>query len=541
MKKIFYIISALLLFSSCDLDEVPYTVGKENLMDSPDGASQIIASVYDVFWSSYMMKKTYMEWIDMDHDHATAESWVLAGAGMGNVTAHWGYNGNSDLFMAFYRMVNRANFAIENIPSFSLEATERDQLLGEAYFLRAFAYFHLVRMYGPVPLRLTYSSERDVARSSVKDVYDRITKDLKTAADLMTEWGTDSSEWGHANKTAAKLLLAKVYAWMGAGALSGKVQMKVDIKGEMNTFMTDAVAGCEEFDANECYTQVKNLCDEIIARRGQEFDLRDNFQSIWGGNNKRNKEFVWGIAGHNDFKTEHLNYYYAAIPFNGRAWAGMAKNLYDRYEPTDNRGIYGVFHYMKRSFTSENYERFPDDPVKYGIGPDNKPTTFSNYSTLVFTTKWYIGDVTDPSPVAAEPGYSYEAQDVIMLRFVEAYLLRAEALNELDEPELALKDLDVVRARAEASLKTGTTSDKTEIRSLIFEERALEFAQEFNRKFDLLRWGLYLKVMNKTETVYAKYGTTISKVREPRCILYAVPTSEITVNKLFGPNNEGWQ
>lgn len=541
MKKIFYIIFALLLFSSCELDERPYTVGKENLMESPDGADQIIASVYDVFWSSYMMKKTYMEWIDMDHDHASAESWVLAGAGMGNVTAHWGYNGNSDMFMGFYRMINRANFAIENIPSFSLEPTKRDQLLGEAYFLRAFAYFHLVRMYGPVPLRLTYISERDMARSSVKEVYGRITGDLTTAANLMTEWGTDSGEWGHANKTAAKLLLAKVYAWMGAGALSGTAQMKVDIKGEMTTFTTDAVAGCEEFDASECYTQVKILCNEIIARRGQEFDLRDNFQSIWGGNNRRNKEFVWGIAGHSDFRTEHLNYYYAAIPFNGRAWAGMAKNLYDRYESTDNRGIHGVFHYLKRSFTSANYERFPNDAAKYGTGPDGNPTTFTNYSTLVFTTKWYIGDVTNPSPVTAAPGYSYEAQDVIMLRFVEAYLLRAEALNELGHPELALADLDVVRGRADASLKEGTTSDKTEIRSLIFEERALEFAQEFNRKFDLLRWGLYLKVMNKTETVLAKYNSTISKVREPRCILYAVPTSEITVNKLFGPNNNGWQ
>jgi len=128
-----------------------------------------------------------------------------------------------------------------------------------------------------------------------------------------------------------------------------------------------------------------------------------------------------------------------------------------------------------------------------------------------------------------------------LIRYVDAYLLRAEARNELNNPAGALEDLDLVRARAGASLKTGTTTDKTEIRSLVLQERALEYAQEFNRKFDLLRWGLYLPVMNATGTVLEKYNRTISKVREPRSLLYAVPTTEIYTNKLFGPNNNGWQ
>ena len=542
MKKIAYFIFSVFLLYSCDLTEVPYTAGTENLKDAADGADQIIASIYNVFWSSYMMKKTYMEWIDMDHDHASAEAWVVSGAGQGNVTTHWGYNGNSDLFYAFYQIITRANFAIENVPSYT-EISEEDlnQLLGEAYFLRAFAYFHLVRMYGPVPLRLKYITERDMARNPVSEVYESIVNDLKEADQLMINWGTSSERWGHANKTAVKLLLAKVYATMASGTLAGNVQMNVDIKGTMTTFTTDAVSGYESIDADQCYTQVEKLCTEVIAERGTAFDLRGNFQSIWGANNVRNNEFVWGIVGHDDFKTQHLNYYYAGIPFNGRAWAGMSLGLYNLYEVTDNRGQYGVFHYMKRSFSSTKYERFPNDATKYGIGPDGNATSYSNYSSLVFTTKWYIGDVTDPSPVTTSPGYSYEAQDVIMIRYVDAYLLRAEARNELNNPAGALADLDVVRDRAEASLKTGTTTDKTEIRSLVFQERALEYAQEFNRKFDLLRWGLYLSVMNTTGTVLEKYNRTISKVREPRSLLYAVPTTEIYTNKLFGPNNTGWQ
>lgn len=542
MKRVIFFLSVIFILSACDLTEIPYTAGTENLRDAPDGADQIVASIYNVFWSSYMMKKTYMEWIDMDHDHASAESWVVSGAGQGNVTTHWGYNGNSDLFNAFYQIVTRANYALENVPSYSeTPEEERNQLLGEAYFLRAFAYFHLVRMYGPVPLRLQYITEKDMARSSVKDVFASIVGDLEKADNLMTAWGTSSDKWGHVNKTAVKLLLAKVYATMGSGALSGNVEMKVDIKGTDTIFTTNAVAGYEDFNAQECYTRVEALCNAVIAERGKDFDLRPNFQSIWGGANVRNNEFVWAIVGHNDFKTEHLGYYYSAIPFNGRAWAGITTEFYNLYEETDNRGVYGVFHYMKRSFTSANYERYPNDASRYGTGPDGKATTYSNYSSLVFPTKWYMGDVTNPSSVTVAPGYAYEAQDVIMIRYVDAYLLRAEARNELDKPAEALADLDVVRARAEASLLSGTTSDKTNIRSLVLRERGLEYAQEFNRKFDLLRWGLYLPVMNATGTVREKYNRTISKVREPRSVLYAVPTTEIYTNKLFGPNNTGWQ
>lgn len=546
MKMFKYLIIVLVLFASCDLTEKPYTIGESTFKGTTEDAQQLVTGAYNVFWSSFMMKKTYMEWIDMDHDHACAHNWVLTGAGSGNVTTHWGYNNSSDLFVAFYRMINRANYAIEAISGFeSIPEKDKNQLLGECYFLRGFAYFHLVRMYGPVPLRLKYDTPRDMKRSSVKDVFERITKDLGDAANLM-EWGTSENNFGHANRTAAKLLLARVYATMGSMALSGDVDMNVDIKGEMKTFRTDPVAGAEDIDPVECYKNVKNICDEVIARRGIDYDLQPDFLSLWGGNNVRNKEFVWAVAGNNndDYVTNHLSYYYSPIPYNGRGWAGITTHAYELYDEKDERGIHGVFHYFQTQYSSIDkygYYRFPDDPVKYPIGPNGMKTRNGKNTQMVFPTKWYVGNIAEPEVNTVAPGYSYTAQDVIMIRFVEAYLLRAEAYNELNEPELALKDLDVVRARAKAPLLEGNTNlDKDNIRSLVLNERALEFMQEFNRKFDLLRWGLYLKVMNAVGTVNGQGSAIINKTREPRSVLYAVPTDEIYTNKLFGPNNEGW-
>ena len=129
---------------------------------------------------------------------------------------------------------------------------------------------------------------------------------------------------------------------------------------------------------------------------------------------------------------------------------------------------------------------------------------------------------------------------MILIRFAEAYLLRAEAEVELGDINAAMKDVDVIRKRAKATtLYAGNVSDKVEARSLVLKERALEFCMEFNRKFDLLRWGLYLNVMNATE--YIECGTAKrSTIRTKKNLLYAIPTSEVAENDAIGSNNYGY-
>ena len=542
MKKLISILSTLLLLVSCDLIEKPYTVSQQNL-ESPE---QFITGIYDVFWSSYLMKKTYMECIDMDHDLSCAHSWVLTGVGNGNMTTHWSYNSSTDPFNVFYKIINRANFALENIDKFTNETQEkRNSLMGEAYFLRAYAYFHLVRMYGKVPLRLTFSTPTDMVRSSVKDIFNQIVADLDNASKMITNWGMNSADWGHASKTAAILLMAKAYATMGSGSLSGNAQITVNIKGTKTLFTTDVVTGYQEFDAQKCYKRADSLATIVIGRKGLEFDLKDSYLKIWGAPNFRNNEFVWGVVGYNNtnYTTEHLGHYYSPIPFNGRGYAGISTHAYNLYEATDDRGLNGVFHYfqtMYSSITAYGYYRFPDNATLYPKGPNGLASRGGANTYMVFTTKWFTGDIANPVVNTVAPGYSFVPQDVIMLRFAEAYLIRAEARNEMGNSTGAIADIDVIRGRAKATLKTGTTTDKTEIRSLVFEERARELMQEFNRKFDLLRWGLYLKVMNATGTIAGQNNAVISKTREPRSVLYAAPTDEVLTNKLFGSNNEGW-
>lgn len=555
MKKIIFGLISAMTIISCSLDETPYTISSEELANSANGAEQLITGIYNCFWDTYMMKKTYMEWLDMDHDHAGAQAWVMSGAGEGNVTTHWGYNNSSDLWNAFYQMISRANKAMESIDEEDNQGQDKkiSQLYGEALFLRAWAYFHLVRMYGPVPLRLTYIQENDMARSSVKDVFEQVCTDLRAACDHMSYRSEGVvGEWGHADKTAAQLLLARVLCTMGSGSLGANgTEIVVPVNGKDIRYTSDAeaLAGYRDIDATACYREAKTLCDAILERKGVDYDLLPSFTDVWGTVNARNKEFIWGVASSSNtaYQTEHLSRYYSLCPFGGNIWCFMSPELYKQYEEQDDRVVFGVFHYFASSYDNVfSYGWFPyPDEETYGF--DKLPESLKSFSNKWYgnfaksspgIAKWYVGDLRNLEPRDAVDGDQIQ-QDIPLLRFAEVYLLKAEAEIELGNIGDGIDAINMIRRRAKASELPRTIGDVVEARSLVLKERSLELVAEFNRKFDLLRWGLYLGVMNNTVSVSA-YGYANSKVRERRNLLYAVPTAEVTENKLFGPNNFGW-
>lgn len=558
MKKVQIIIMTILaavLAASCSLDEHPYSITSEQLAQSEKGAEQLVTGIYAIFWDNWCMEQTYEAWTDQDHDHCAAPGWVLSSAGSGDITGHYAYNTNNDLWSVFYRMINRANKAKESLES-STAYTEQSavrQLYGETLFLRAFAYFHLVRMYGAVPLRLTSATELNCPRSSVEDVYGQVTEDLETALEYMY-YNSEGNvgAWGHADKTAAALLLARVYCTMGSAALSNKgVEMIVDIKGEQKKFNCSGVEGAANIDAEQCYSRAKELCDMVIARRGTDYDLATDYLNLWGSNNRRNKEFVWGASangGDTDFNNSYLHYYHNPAPYGGAgAWIYMAPNLYEQYDETDDRIVHGVWHYYQTAYNgTAKWVSFPSNSDMYNADnlPENlkafRPDFNSSYKYgVACLTKHYNGDIANPSFFSARQATAQD-QDVILIRFAEAYLLRAEAEVELGNVQAAMEDVDVIRKRAKAeTLYAGKVTDQVEARSMVLKERGLEFCQEFNRKFDLLRWGLYLDVMNETQSIVCGNANR-STVRSKKNLLYAIPAAEVAENKLLGGNNYGY-
>jgi len=120
-------------------------------------------------------------------------------------------------------------------------------------------------------------------------------------------------------------------------------------------------------------------------------------------------------------------------------------------------------------------------------------------------------------------------------------LIYAEALNELDHPSDALTQLNKVRTRANADKASmggkKALATKEARRSAILEERAKELACEADRRWDLIRWGVYLDAMN------ALGGTDdsgVNKSRTERNLLFPLPAQEINTNPEINANNPGW-
>ena len=135
---------------------------------------------------------------------------------------------NLSLWSSAYNVIYMTNSFLEGIGN-TLQVSEdvKNQLEGEARFIRAFTYFNLVNLYGDIPLILDtdYHQNELAARNPSSEVYDQIIDDLKTAVDLLGE--EYRGERTHANRFAAMALLARVYLyqedWAKAEELSTEV------------------------------------------------------------------------------------------------------------------------------------------------------------------------------------------------------------------------------------------------------------------------------------------------------------------------------
>lgn len=129
-------------------------------------------------------------------------------------------NGNvANFWSNCYQLIKNTNNAISGLEaSTTLTSTVKDQLLGEAKFFRAYAYFYLVNLFGDVPLQLRDDlhafEDATLPRTPAQQVYDQIIADLKDAESKMaTTYDATASPRGRANKAAASALLARVYLY----------------------------------------------------------------------------------------------------------------------------------------------------------------------------------------------------------------------------------------------------------------------------------------------------------------------------------------
>lgn len=196
------------IFTSCDdrLEEQPKTVVAENYYQTVDEIETATNAIYSP------LRSVRSEQVAVLSAHT---DW---GYGRGSRAQYNDFNGlnatnanaAAQRWRQFYEGIRNANLVLFYSVANGLDSEEKVQeLMGEAYFLRALTYFDLVRNWGGVPLRITENMEEvNVSRATEEQVYEQILADLELAEQQLPETAAIA---GKPSVWAAKALLADVY------------------------------------------------------------------------------------------------------------------------------------------------------------------------------------------------------------------------------------------------------------------------------------------------------------------------------------------
>lgn len=207
MRRIYFLAFFVPLFiASCSktLDTQPQTsISDENVIADQKSAEAALLGVYDGL-QGYASSSIIAH--DLAGDNVVNynnQSSVVAtltpasgGGGFGNI----------------YTTILRANFVITKVPEVSdplFSQADRNQVLGEAYFLRALAYFDLVKTYGGVQIILQPSSYTGIKRSTRQETYQQVLSDLNKADSLLPE----KEDRNRANRYSVYALKARYYLY----------------------------------------------------------------------------------------------------------------------------------------------------------------------------------------------------------------------------------------------------------------------------------------------------------------------------------------
>jgi len=324
-----------------------------------------------------------------------------------------------------YNLIYRANAIIEGVGgSTTLTPAVKNQLLGEARFIRAFCHFYLVNFFGDVPLILNTDvlNNTNKPRTPKVEVYTAIINDLKEAKQLLVLAYPGNGERIRPNKTAATLLLSRAYLYTG-----NYVQAETEA--------TEVIATTTQ------YSLLKNTDPNNAAHMNKVF-LKNSNEAVW------QLQVVNTLNGRNTWEGNTI--IPTSVPFY-RLTKGIL-GLESGFEAGDKRFINWV---------------------------GSNTTTAVPPVTHYFPYKYKVRLGTAG---AAPTEYS------MVLRFAEAYLIRAEARVQLNKFAEAKDDLNIIRDRAGLT-PLATASNQAIAMAHVEQERRVELFSEWgHRWFDLKRW-----------------------------------------------------
>ena len=449
MKKLLFIaLSCLTLLSSCKdfLTEAPYSfLSTSNFYQNEGDALAALNGVSAPMQANTYYGRTVWLMSELTGDNLLALGNATVDRATLNNYTYTASNGEiSNWWTQNYTVINRANDVIARTPGIQMDTTRRNDIVGNARFLRALAYFELVRTFGDLPVFLTPTNAASTltpARTPVAQVYNQIIQDLLYAeANCLAESAIPQVNKGRVSSGAASAMLARVYL------------TRASLANPAPTDYTDGLAKCNRVINSGLY--------RLIPTYGDVFDP----------NKKNGPEHIFSIqfelppSGGNI--VIRMMYPTAA---GGSASFGANPVLLNSYAKADT--IRRNWNLSTRAGTATVVPYF----TKYR---DNQWTSQSNNSRA----NWLI------------------------IRYADVLLMQSEAINQLTPTDVKKFDgINKVRARVgQPALTAATVVSKDDFVDALVNERSWELCMEGQRRWDLIRLGRLKQVMLANRKITVK-------------------------------------
>lgn len=523
MKCLYSCILAVILVAtgSCNkiLDTTPQDfISPVNYYNNEKELESALAGVYDRLGDNRMYSQgmaCYLVFSDeffMKNQTSGINANIIDASTL-EVNRHW---------ESIYVGIERANMLLENInkPK-DISEQRRNEIKGQALFLRAYYYFMLVDEFGAVPLKLQSTKSPDeppLPGTPIAQIYEQITKDMKEAEGLVRTI-SDYNYNTRISKTAVQGILARVYLTM-AGAPLNDVSKYTEARKYADSVMQSGI-----HKLNPDFKQI------YINHVQEAFDIEEGIWEVeFKGANKSEVQEGGMIGSYNGITCGNIDTGY------GYDYVHATAKLYNAYEAGD----------LRRDWTVA-------------------PFRFVTTGKTVVRTNWAADQLYERSNGKWRREYelllprdqSYTGTNWPLLRYADVLLMYAEADNEVNNgpSEQAYKAVNMVRRRGygkdpavpDPAIDAPAGFSKQDFQELIMNERLRELAFEGIRKHDLVRWGIYPSTMQNQIREYqsnmpaALRDAAIAQAQRitARSVLFPIPNSEMAVN----PNiqqNPGW-
>lgn len=374
---------------------------------------------------------------DLTSDNSYATRWQPTGD-VTDLDRH-AFNSSTGLFNSYwsgaYVAIQRMNLLLDKLNSSNLKIEDRSRIAAEAKFVRGYAYFNLTRMFGGVPIHTQpadLNTINDIPRSSAQEVMNLVAADLNEAVkiDSLRTAAQRSKAGGRATTVGAKTLLGKLYLWQR------------DFR-----------------NAQAILSDVVNNSSLALVPLSTLYDP-----------DKINNEIIFSFS-HSRASGFNSPFVYNLVPYRS-----PVRSVYTNVLTSIGNGYGMIEPFVYKKFSSQDRRLSLTSTLTY---------VYSGIRDTNIYSRKYVDTLTTFNGLSASA--------TIVLRYADALLMYAEALNENGNTAAAYQYINLVRDRAGLSTLPPGYS-KQQMFEALADERQKEFMMEGDRWFDLrFRGAQYLK------------------------------------------------